>query len=135
MNIIVFQGRIIHFKNGKVIVTRIIHSQLQYIYPASLWHPEKNCLLTGIWLVLTAWKNFHVSKWHPGALKKRLHIFVACIWLWHLHKTIQLLPCGMHPLINLPFFLVVIVGCLRKKKFFQTGRPNVAYNSETFLDM
>ena len=99
-------------------VTRIFHSQLQYIYPASLWHPEKNCLLTGIWLVLTAWKNFHVSKWHPGALKKRLHIFVACIWLWHLHKTIQLLPCGMHPLINLPFFLVVIVGCLRKKIFF-----------------
>ena len=94
-------------------VTRIIHSQLQYIYPASLCHKEKNCLLTDIWLVLTAWKNKNIMS--PSGIQGRWKKdYISC----HLHKTIQLLPCGVHPLIYLRFFLVVKVGCLRKKNFF-----------------
>ena len=72
---------------------------LHYIYPAYLWQPEKNCRLTGMWMLLTAWKdkNFQVSKWHTGLLKNRLLIifFVTCIWLWHLYQTIPWDPFGI----------------------------------------
>ena len=99
-------------------VTRIIHSQLHNIYPASLCHKEKNCLLTDIWLwlVLTAWKNknFQVSKCHPGRQKRPF-----C----GMYLILTIVPNDSagsmwHPLVYLPYFLVVAVGSLRKKLRF-----------------
>ena len=133
MNSIVF-WRLIYFKKGKSwSLGFFIPSFSTFILRPCDIRKKIACLLAYGWYWLHGKISMSPSG-IQGRWKKRLHIFVACIWLWHLHKTIQLLPCGMHPLIYLPFFLVVIVGCLRKKNFFfQTDRPNVACNSETFF--